>query len=658
MPTAIPYGAWPSPITAADVARGSRGVGAGSYAGNEIWWAEQLPEQGGRTSVRRFGAGGGVEDLLPAPWNARSRVHEYGGGEWCTVGDGEDQSLVFVELTDQRLHRIRPGQSEPVPLTPTPATPAGVRYGGLCALPGSSDVLAVRETHRAGGITRDIVAVPLDGSGATDDARIRSVAGGTDFLAMPAPSPDGRRVSWIAWDHPQMPWDGTWLRMATQRDDGTWSEPVTLLGSPTESVLQPGWLDDGALVVLTDRSGWWNLHHVAADADVEAGGDAEPLGPMAAEVGGPLWQLGMRWYTQLDDGRIAFVRNEKGVHSLWLLDPAGRTTQPVELRGVTALTVGGHSGSRLLVTAGGPGMAAGLREVDVDGGTVRDVRLAVDALPAAGWLPAARVRTFTGSSGREVHAVVYPPASPDAEAPAGELPPYIVHVHGGPTSQTYPAFQLAIAYWTSRGIGILDVNYGGSTGYGRDYRDRLRGQWGVVDVEDVVAAATGLAAAGEADASRLAIEGGSAGGWTVLAALTSTDAFACGVSSYGVADLMRLVESTHDFESRYLDGLVGRLPEDEQLYVERAPVNHVDDLSVPVLLLQGLDDPVVPPSQAEAFRDALARKGVPHAYLAFEGESHGFRLPETKIRCLEASLSFYGQVLGFDPPGIPRLPLT
>jgi dipeptidyl aminopeptidase/acylaminoacyl peptidase len=654
----IPYGAWPSPITAADVARGSRAVGGGAWVNGEIWWAERRPEQQGRTSICRFAgdsgqgvAGGAVEDILPAPWNARDRVHEYGGGAWTAYSDEAGRHLAFTNFDDQRVHRLTAGSGQqPTPLTPEPAQPAGARYGDLQMLPGGSELLCIRERHHDGRVTRDIAAVPLDGSAATDESRIRSVAGGSHFVGMPQLSPDGTRLAWIAWEHPQMPWDGTELRVATIGADGRCGEPVTLLGSTTESVLQPQWLSDDEIVLLSDRSNWWNLYRISA-----SGGEAQPLAPMDAEVGGPLWQLSMRWYVQLSDGRIAFVRND-GADTLWMLDPRDGSLAPRDLPGLDALAVGAVDGSRMLLSSGGPAAASGLRVVDLDAGEVRDVRLAVDELPPAEWLPAAQVRTFTAGA-RDVHAIVYPPASPDAHAPAGELPPYIVHVHGGPTSQVKPHFDIAFAYWTSRGVGIIDVNYGGSTGYGRDYRERLKRQWGIVDVEDVIGAAQGLADAGEADWARLAIEGGSAGGWTVLAALTTTDEFACGVSYYGVAELLEFAKTTHDFEARYLDGLIGSLPEDEQLYIDRAPLTHVDELSVPVLLLQGLDDPVVPPAQAELFRDALARNGLPHAYLAFEGESHGFRRAETTIRCLEASLSFYGQVMGFDPPGVERLPL-
>jgi dipeptidyl aminopeptidase/acylaminoacyl peptidase len=651
----LPYGEWPSPISAADVARGERSVGGGCWVGDEVWWSELRPDEGGRTAVCRRDAGGAVVDVLPAPWNARTRVHEYGGGAWTAglVGSGPDAAgetpvLVFAEFGDQRLHLLRPG-AEPTPLTAAPRQPAGERYGDLQLTSDGRSVLCVRERHDGSAITRDIVVVPLDGSAVDDPAAIRTLAGGADFLAMPALSPDGSRLAYVAWNHPQMPWDGTQLRVA---DLTGGSAPVTLMGGTDESVLGPVWLPDGRIAASSDRSGWWSLYLIEP-----AGGEPEPLAPMAADVGGPLWTLNLRWHTVLHDGRILACRT-LGVDELIVVDPGTGAVEPVELPGVAGLSIGPQHGHCVLLSLSGARLVAGLRRLDLATGELTDIRLAHDEPPPAEWLPDAELRTFPGPGGREVHAVVYPPRAPGVHAPDGERPPYIVRVHGGPTSSVKPHLTSDFAFWTSRGIGVVDVNYGGSTGYGRDYRERLREQWGIVDVEDVVAVATGLADAALADGDRLAILGGSAGGWTVLAALTRTDTFGCGVSYYGVAELVEFAQTTHDFESRYLDGLIGPLPETLDRYVDRAPISHVDELSVPVLLLQGLDDPVVPPAQAEMFREAMARKGIRHAYLAFEGESHGFRRAETNIRCLEASLSFIGQVFGFSPPGVATLELT
>ena len=339
-----------------------------------------------------------------------------------------------------------------------------------------------------------------------------------------------------------------------------------------------------------------------------------------------------------------------------VLDPATGTLDDIELDGVTSVGLGGRLGSTVLLRGGGAQVPSGLFAVDLSTRELRSVRSSFESIPDVAYLPAGRQVTFQGPD-REVHAIAYAPRNPSYEGLDGELPPYVAFVHGGPTAHVAPALNPVFAYFTSRGIGVVDVNYGGSSGYGREYRNRLRGQWGVVDVEDTIAAVRGLADAGLADPNRLAIEGGSAGGWTVLAALTSSDVFACGASYFGVAELEMFVAETHDFESRYIDGLIGPLPEALDLYRTRAPVNNVDGLSCPVLLLQGLDDPIVPPSQAERFRDAMVEKGIPHAYLTYAGESHGFRKLETQVNARESELSFYGQVMGFTPPGIPELEL-
>lgn len=658
MTTTAPYGSWISPITAADLAASGHPVDGGVFVGDNVWWSEQRPTEGGRSAIRRLAVDGdgvgGCVDVLPPPWNARTRVHEYGGGAW-TVTPGA--VLVFAEFTDQRLYRFDPRvDAAPAALTPAPPVACAHRYGDLTVV--GDEVWCVRERHDDGAIVRDICAVPLDGSAEDDPAALRSIVGGSDFLAFPPVSPDGQQLAWIAWNHPQMPWDGTELKVL----DLTSGAVDVVLGGTEECVLQPEWVDAATLRVVSDRSGWWNLWRCAP---VRPSGSsdhrnrapaAEPLCPVDADFGAPLWQLGARWHVALDDGTVLTTRTV-GTDTLAVLAPDTGALRDVELDGISSVQICDVDGRRILLRCGGARIASGLRVLDLDTGALTDVRLSVDALPDVAYLPEAQLRTFRGPQ-REVHAIVYPPRNPDHTAPDGELPPYVAFVHGGPTAHVAPAVHLVYAYFTSRGIGVVDVNYGGSSGYGREYRNRLCGQWGVVDVEDTVAAVRGLADAGIADPARLAIEGGSAGGWTVLSALTTSDVFACGVSYYGVAELVEFVKETHDFESRYIDGLIGPLPEAADLYERRAPVNNVDGLSCPVLLLQGLSDPIVPPSQAERFRAALVQKRIPYAYLAYEGESHGFRKVETIVGAREAELSFYGQVLGFETPGIPRLELS
>jgi dipeptidyl aminopeptidase/acylaminoacyl peptidase len=608
------------------------------------------------------------------PWNARTRVHEYGGKSYLPLPDG----FVFANFADQRLYRCGTA-AEPEPLTPAPSPDAADRFADMVLSPGGGEVWCVRERHGSGGrISRAIVAVPLDGSGTGDAAAIRVLVSGSDFYAYPAPSPDGTRLAWICWDHPRMPWDGTELRVTALNG----AVPVTdasqqqvLMGGDAESVMAPVWRDDRSLYAISDRSGWWNLYV----ADLLAFPRA--LCPREAEFAVPLWQLGLSPYAVLADSRLA-VAYGTGETRLAVLDPDSGELTDLDLpyqvypSGVSA------AGQTIATIAGGPTVPMTVITVALSPGdapraaAARELSRSSDSLPDLAYLPVPRPARLTGPSGSVVHALVYPPANPAVRGPEGERPPYIVWVHGGPTAHVGPRLDLEKAFFTSRGIGIIDVNYGGSSGYGRGYRERLRGQWGIVDVADAMTAALALAESGEADGKRLGIRGGSAGGWTALAAVTSgigllggpdgmkgQDGFRRGVfaavaSYFGVADLRAFAEHTHDFESRYLDGLIGPLPESEALYAERAPVGHVNDATSPVLLLQGLDDPVVPPAQSESIAADLAAHGIPYAYITFAGESHGFRKAENIVASLEAELSFYGQIMGFIPPGVTPVPLV
>jgi dipeptidyl aminopeptidase/acylaminoacyl peptidase len=680
----VPFGEWPSPISSADVARSGRRLSFPTIVGGDVWWQETQPDEGGRTAVMCQAAGGKRTSLLPAPWNARTRVHEYGGLAYLPVpvpsAPGSPpragraprgRALVFANFADQRLYLAGRDTSEgtaaPRPLTPDPVTiPAAsgtgtlaacaLRYADFVLATGDAEVWCVQERHDGDDVTRSIVAVPLDGSAAEDVAAIRTLVTGPDFFAFPTPSPDGSVLAWISWNHPHMPWDGTELRVAAVQD-GVPGKSRLLKGSIRESVLAPLWKDNTSLYVATDWTGWWNIYELGL-----TGQPPQALFPADEEFAGPLWQLGARPFALLGDGRLAVVHGQGGAR-LSLLDP--ETCELVELD--TPLPEWGFSisasGMVIAGIAGGPLQPTSVVRIDAATGTSDILRQELDEVPDLDYLPVPRARQLEGPYGRVVHALVYPPNSPDAAAPPGELAPYVVWIHGGPTAAVAPLLDLEKAYFTSRGIGVIDVNYGGSTGYGRSYRERLRRQWGVVDVEDAMAAARTLADAGEADPKRLAIRGGSAGGWTALAAVTTGIAlagpvFSAATSYYGVADLRSFASETHDFESRYLDGLLGPLPGFEAVYAERAPVGHVNEATSPILLLQGLDDPIVPPAQSEAIAAALAEHGIPHAYLSFEGESHGFRKAETRMTAVEAELSFYGQILGFIPPGVPQIEVS
>nr|WP_026059692.1 prolyl oligopeptidase family serine peptidase [Microbacterium yannicii] len=633
------YGSWPSPVSATDVSAASSRLDGARFVGDEVWWGESVPVEGGRTAVRRMTASGTVEDVIAAPWNARSRVHEYGGGSWTTSDDGV---LFFVEKTDQRVWRLAPGEL-PRPITPSTGD---VRFGGLTWQGGR--LLAVREAHGDADVPeRDVVEIASDGHGPGAASSVRPLVADSDFVAQPALSPDGGHLAWIAWNHPDMAWDRAELRIG-RLEDGVVAEWTTVAGGAS-SPLQPVWIDDEDLLYSDDPSGRWNVWRMRLTADLRH----EAVAPADADTGGPLWSLGPRWFARLDDGRIVSVRTH-GSDRLVVIDPDG-TVRDLRIDAVTRLSIEDVRGTQLLVSGAGSA-GAGLWQLDVDRPGEARAIVGGSSPWGAEWMPIARRFTVDGPHG-PVHAFDYPPTNPMVTGPADERPPYVVFVHGGPTDHVGGAASGRIAFFTSRGIGVLDVNYGGSSGYGRAYRERLRGQWGVVDVDDVVAAARGLADAGIADPARLAIAGGSAGGWTVLCAVTRSDVFGAGISRYGVADLRRLAADTHDFEARYLDGMVGPLPDAEWLYVERSPLSHLDRLRTPLLIEQGLDDLVVPPSQSEAVRDALVTNGVRHAYLGFEGEGHGFRRAETVIRTMEAELAFLGQIFGFPTPGVPPLDL-
>ncbi|MCM3697425.1 prolyl oligopeptidase family serine peptidase [Microbacterium oleivorans] len=629
MTTIAPYGSWISPLSAADASATAARYDGARFVGDEIWWGESLPDEGGRTAVRRVAADGTTVDVLPAPWNAGSRVHEYGGGSWTAADDGR---LFFVEKTDQRVWMLRPGD-DPVPLTPVDDR---ARHGGLRWQAGT--LLAVREVHDGRPVPRrSLVAIPLDGAGP------RELVAGSDFLAQPALSPDGRRLAWVSWNHPDMPWDRTEIRVGDVHD-GVVSGWETVTSGET-SALQPEWDAAGRLVYLDEPTGRWNLRQKDAAGSLA-------LAPADADTGGGLWVLGTRWYAPLADGGTVAVRTN-GADEVVRIDADGAVAL-VDVPARSRVVVEDVADSRTLVSGTGPGIT-GIWEIGEDG-TVSLVRGTRSGLGDE-WIPAVRRLTVPGPHG-EVHAFDHPPTNPFFSAPEGELPPYLVLVHGGPTAHVGGVADSRITFFTSRGIGVLEVNYGGSTGYGRAYRERLRGQWGIVDRDDVAAAASGLAAERRADAARIAIAGGSAGGWTVLAALVGADVFSAGISRYGVGDARLLATDTHDFEARYLDGLIGPLPDAEALYRERSPLSHTDRFRVPVLLLQGAEDAVVPPSQAEAIRDALAGKGVPHAYVLYDGEGHGFRRAETVVHALESELAFLGQAFGFETPGVPAITLA
>ncbi|HEX3781180.1 MAG TPA: prolyl oligopeptidase family serine peptidase [Pseudonocardiaceae bacterium] len=659
-----PYGTWTSPITAADVAATGGGPSWLDMHGTDIWWAESRPDESGRLALCRHQPGIGVSEVLGQPWNVRNRVHEYGGRPWTIIDTPDGTRLTFTNWADQRLYTTNPDNTdEPTPISPTPDQPHGWRYADLAAGPDGHTVWCVRETvtgEHPTDIRRDLVAVPLDGSATDDPTAIRVLAASHHFMTGPKPSPDGRHATWLGWNHPAMPWDGTQLCLAPLTDTGFGPHTV-LTGGPTEAVCQVEWDSPDAVLALTDPDGWWNLHRITLD------GTTHNLHPCQEELGGPLWRLGPRWFTPLGNRRYAILRTR----GLAILDEtAGTLTDITDLHPdwtYHSANLTAHNGV-LATIAAGPRKETAVLRIDLgndpghDHGAIELTELTTQPadLPDPAYLPIPQVRTFTDPHGRPIPAFVYPPTNPDHAGPDGETPPFIVHVHGGPTGSSAPILDLGFSYFTSRGIGIVAVNYGGSVGYGRDFRERLREQWGLVDVHDCAAVATALAHEGTADGNRLAIRGGSAGGWTSAASLTSVEVYRCGTVMYPILDLTGWTAEggqTHDFESRYVEGLVGTLPEHADRYAQRSPASHPDKVAGPVLMLQGLDDHICPPVQADDFIAALDGSGIQHAYLTFEGEQHGFRKAETIKAAYEAELSFYGQVLGFTTPGVPQLGL-
>ncbi len=661
-----PYGDWPSPIDAALAASHDGRPEWVGFVGDEVWWTEPRPAEAGRRALVRRHADGREESVLPAPWNVRTRVIEYGGHPWAGAVGSSGPLLVFCEFADQRLHAYEPDKpgAVPVPLTPVSQVGGGLRWADPQIRADRGEVWCVLEEFTGEGpedLRRVLVAVPLDGSAADDRGALRELSDGRHrFVTSPRVSPDGRHAAWIGWDHPRMPWDGTELLVAEVTADGTFGAARVVAGGPEESIAQAEWAHDGTLLFASDRSGWWNLYRgellpgqgEAQDVRVAA------LCPRDEEFAGPLWKLGQRWFAPLENGTVAVVHGV-GTTSLGILDP--ETTDVVDVAGpwtAWAPTLAVH-GSRVVGTGASPRSAAEVVELDIRTGRARVIGAPHDDPVDPAYYPEPQIRTFSGPLGRDIHAHIYPPHNPGHRGPDDTLPPYVVWAHGGPTGHAPLVLDLDIAYFTSRGIGVAEVNYSGSTGYGRAYRERLREQWGVVDVEDCAAVARPPAGGAPPAPPRPAPRGGGARGWTTAASLAGTDVYACGTIIYPVLDLEGWATGeTHDFESHYLESLVGPIAEVRSRYVERSPAAQAEHITAPFLLLQGLDDVICPPSQAERFLTRMAGRRIPHAYIAFEGEGHGFRRAETMIRALEAELSLYAQVFGLNPPGIATLELS
>ena len=679
-----PYGAWPSPISAELVATDGRTFGHVALDGETVYWREERPSEDGRGVIVRDDDGT-IEDVTPEGIDVRTLVHEYGGGDFA-VHDG---TVFFAAFDDQRVYRLD-GMDEPTAITPEPEIERGLRHADFEVSADGQFLYCVREDHdvtangemadrektdrvtargeiadgetadgeradrkdaedERGEPTNEVVRIATEGEESPE-----VIASGHDFYAAPRLSPDGNRLTWLAWDHPRMPWDGTELYVTTLANDGSRTGAEVVLGGPDESVFQPIWSPDGSLYAVSDRTGWWNVYRVPLD-----GREPEPICDRPAEYGYPLWQLGLSTIAFLDDGTIAAIVTEDGEQHLELLRGDERTVAQLPFETFSPRL---HSdGASLIVLAGGPRTPTSVvRWTPGNGPEIVRRSTTVDVDDA--YLSTPEHVTYETRDGEIAHAWVYLPTNPDVDHPTfvpstnsdpehanEERPPLVVFAHGGPTGASSPTHDLALQYFTSRGFAVADVNYRGSTGYGRAYREALYGEWGVFDVTDTIDAARHLVDSGVVDPNRVAVRGGSAGGYVVLSALAFHDEFDAGTSYYGVADLTRLAEMTHKFESRYLDQLVGPYPDAADTYRERSPVHHADGVDAPVLLLQGADDPVVPLSQAEAMVDALAETDVPRSLLVFEDEQHGFRRADSRRRAVEAELTFYGEVFDFEP---------
>jgi dipeptidyl aminopeptidase/acylaminoacyl peptidase len=632
MRTVAPYGSWKSPISAEMVAR----VGWWRFSTIKptpggIYWAESRPQEGGRSVIRMKAEGTEPRDFTPPTFNARTQVHEYGGGAFCV----HDSACFFSSWDDQRLYRQDGAGDAPRPITPEPHIPKGARYADGVVTPDGRYLICVRELHGEGEHVNELVAIATDGA---EEPRV--VHSGHDFYSFPRVGPGGDYLAWTTWDHPRMPWDGSELWVAPLSSDASLGERRRVAGGPSESIFQPEWGPEGALYFVSDRSDWWNLYR-------ERDGAVEPVAPMEAEVGVPQWLFGFSRYDFLSGGRLVAAYFKEGTDRLALIDPE---TNAVDVLDVPHTTIDyvRALGDDVFYVGGSPTQVASVVRLNVTSGEVETLEAGSKDPVDEDYISMAEPVEFPTADGLTAHALYYRPRNPDYAAPSDEKPPLSVLVHGGPTACVTSELNYYIQFWTSRGFAVLDVNYGGSTGYGRKYRERLNGTWGLVDTVDAINAAKFLVDKGEVDPNRMTIAGGSAGGWTTLCALTFHDVFAAGANYYGVSDLMGFVDDTHKFESRYIHTLVGPWPEAKDLWYERSPINFVDRLSAPVIVMQGLDDEVVPPSQSEIVVEALREKKIPYVYLAFEGEQHGFRRAENIKRAHEAELYFYSKIFGFE----------
>lgn len=620
-----PFGSWQSPITTDLIVAETLPLGGPGYVGEDIYWQEARPGEGGRITIMRRAADNTLTELLAAPYSARTRVHEYGGGAWLVHGS----TLFFSNFADQQLYRMQAGES-PVRLTDAD----GMRFANGIVDARFNRLICVVEHHAPDSPEPENFLGAVD----LDTGLVTRLADGHNFFAAPCLDPTGSQLAWVTWDHPNMPWDTTTLWLAELDEAGNLHRVTQVTEGANESVQQPRFSPDGRLHFVSDRSGWWNIYRVDTNTTC--------LWEKDSEFGLPHWGFGLCTYAFDSQGDVICVFEEAGNSHLARIPATGEPPTVINTPFTTISGVSLHD-RYCVCTAASPTEFSAIVRIDLDSGDHQVLRQSCSLDLDTGYYSVPEPISFATAGGDIAHAFYYPPTNRDYSAPAGELPPLLVELHGGPTAATHATLRLSLQFWTSRGFAVLDVNYRGSTGYGRAYRQKLNGNWGITDVEDTVYGARNLVARGLADPARLAIRGGSAGGYTTLAALTFENTFSAGASHYGIGDLEALARDTHKFESRYLDSMVGRYPEDMDIYRARSPIHHTDRLSCPVIFFQGLEDRVVPPNQAEAMVAALDAKGIPVAYVPFEGEQHGFRQAANIKRALDLELYFYARVFGF-----------
>ena len=647
--TTARFGSWESPLKSDAIASATLRLGWTRYDEKSLYWLEGRPAEGGRLVIVRRQPDGTICDAIPAGFNVRNLVHEYGGGAF-TAHKG---SIYFCNHPDQNVYRMQPGREQPEVLT---AAQGVHRFADLVLDATRNRIICVKEDHSVigdgkGKAQSSIVGIALD----RPSLAASKLVSGANFYSNPRVSPDGSMLAWLSWNHPNMPWDGTFLEIASFTADGFLENHEIIAGGESESVLQPEWSQDGSLYFISDKSGWWNPFVLAAE-DVQqicqnrSGAKPVPsqLVDMPRDLGSPQWVFGMSSYAPAGNNTLLCTYCENGLWRLAKLDVKSRRLQNIDLP-FTEFSFVSVSGSKVAACAGSPTAQLAVVEIDTESSEHSVIKRSSELQPDARYISVAEPIEFPTSGGATAHAFFYKPKNDDFQALPGELPPLLMKCHGGPTGATSSVLNFGIQYWTSRGFAVVDVNYRGSSGYGRAYRDLLAGNWGVVDVQDCENAARYLSSKKMADSRRMAITGGSAGGYTVLCVLTFGDVFQAGASHYGVCDVESLCLDTHKFESRYGDKLIGPYPECKQIYFDRSPINFTDNLRCPVIFFQGLEDKVVLPAQAEAMVNALRAKKIPVAYLPYEGEQHGFRKAENIKRTLDSEFYFYAKIFGFEP---------